>query len=1469
MTFHSKASLGARHPIHNFEFSNAADRISGNTISGYSIVSGDEGKIGLQIDDNSYWVVMAVSPLTWDVMGPALVTTSERGLMSAADKIKLDTVASGDVYTPVRNESGVTIPLHKLVYVSGWSVSEDLPLVDLADKDDPAKRPCLGLTTAAILNNTNDSVLIIGTLEGIDTSSYALTDQLVLGNSGEFLRPPPDETPFTGEIQNVAQVIRVDAIDGHLRVTVDGLQAVTGNQIFALRGSTGTPSDSNRYVTQEDLGIGPEFLDGSFRIKNTADDTKKLAFDVSAITAATLRQISVPDRDYSLDLPEVSALDIIPTATPPAHKTGRFFYNSTENSFVMFNDIAEVSLNVGEEMWARVTNKTGITAINGKVGYVSAGGAAPEVKLVDARNIDNAVRTLGVFTQDIAVDGQGYMTRFGAVRGVDTSGLVPNKPLYVDPNTLGGLTDVRPSAPDYAIRVGIVLFSDAVDGVIGVDTLAFNGTDASVNIEGELNGIITQKPGVSFIVDTGVIYAEVVNEQIPTRTLPVIFDGIRYNLDTLTGSGTGGAARVALISGADANSPQTNFLILRETLGVITLEIETDVPTGDFAWVGIVEALDATTTAADGIFNWQRFNNAVDNGSGNGYNNYMSERLRREGAKYVKGVDPTVTIDTVPSPDSVKVSTTSGQVTQLHMQVFDVQDGNTYYVVNHPTEPWKKITDLNEIDVIADGASIANNDRVGLNIFGTQNSSGGVDKLLVTLPNGVYGNDGQAINDFNNFAITTMPSEKGQRLTAFRICRVVLKYTTAGGGTWENVIGVGEFQDERGFPLGQGGGGGGSGSAVTDFSDADFSIFNSADPTKTFDFDASQITTATNRTYVAPDADGTLALLSDITPEALHYDPALTGLYDGGRLTQNGTTQVDVTAGSGQIVNFYTDYKNPIFTPVSWGAQTITIPNLGTDEQTHIYVDNTGTIQTQSTPIIPGDERVKIFLGFTVNDTGVSQIADVFEAPVVVGGTAHAFQDYMGFVGATSRGGTVTQTGDTVTNGDMALAVEAHTLFFPSVNWHVSKANPNQKLYSAADPVTWTYMLQTGENVSASNTLVDPTNYDNSGTLTLVPTAGAGRRTTIQYLYQLINGSYIMMYGQNVYEDLPTAKAALDDDAKSLSLPSFVRNYGTVFAAILVTQNCTDLADPLTADIVQVESGSLGGGGGAQNEYSDAVFRILDDVDQTKKIAFQASGITTETVRTISMPDKDVTLDDASDPRDPNAHGVSAHTGAIGTASQISDFDTEVANNAAVAANTAKVSNATHTSEVTGATALTVQPSSITGKPSTTVASGDLVAVADISDSNALKQVTAQSIADLGGGGTTIGFEAYRTATQSLSSGVETLVQFNTVANNEGSDFSTSTYKFTAAVNEWYTLAASLRVTLSAAGYVAIRLYKNTTLVAEDEGYLNAAGNISVSLAKVAKPAVNDTFEVRVFQVSGFAATIQATASDFSGSNCK
>lgn len=81
-----------------------------------------------------------------------------------------------------------------------------------------------------------------------------------------------------------------------------------------------------------------------------------------------------------------------------------------------------------------------------------------------------------------------------------------------------------------------------------------------------------------------------------------------------------------------------------------------------------------------------------------------------------------------------------------------------------------------------------------------------------------------------------------------------------------------------------------------------------------------------------------------------------------------------------------------------------------------------------------------------------------------------------------------------------------------------------------------------------------------------------------------------------------------------------ISGYSSLLADTLANYNIQALLEAIDTTL----------GAAAASEFSDAVFRITDNVDSTKKIAFEASGISTATTRTITMPDANVNLADVN-----------------------------------------------------------------------------------------------------------------------------------------------------------------------------------------------------------------------------------------------
>lgn len=183
---------------------------------------------------------------------------------------------------------------------------------------------------------------------------------------------------------------------------------------------------------------------------------------------------------------------------------------------------------IGQETYARVGNTTGSTIPNGTV--VGFAGAAPGALLVQPYLADGSMPTLyilGVMTHDLPDSGdRGYCTTWGFVRGIDTSAFSVGDVLYASPSTAGGLTNVKPTAPDHCIPIAACITSSSTDGVIFVrptieqeqyygnffantdQTVAAINTPYAVTFDtaGTSNGVVIGTPASRLVVPESGLY---------------------------------------------------------------------------------------------------------------------------------------------------------------------------------------------------------------------------------------------------------------------------------------------------------------------------------------------------------------------------------------------------------------------------------------------------------------------------------------------------------------------------------------------------------------------------------------------------------------------------------------------------------------------------------------------------------------------------------------------------------------------------------------------------------------------------------------------------------------------------------------------------------------------------------------------------------------------------------------------------
>lgn len=687
----------------------------------------------------------------------------------------------------------------------------------------------------------------------------------------------PNTTRFYNGIYvgNDGNEVKIDSItsnngyyyiySGGVRIKTDisedsvSYASVSDTSRFAIK------SDSAYHAVKSDtaqLAISASTSDtASFSVKS---DTAQLSIHSYTSDSSVYSDTSV----FSLDVGVLGDLVLDTGATQSSYEAFKIWADGFTNRIAFMRGGLNASPNfINASVDIPFYNATADTI---KSGYVVSTDSLffngvmflPTGKLTKNTDLESMRTLAGVVRDDVPPGEAGTAIRLNFWRG-NTTSFNNGDLVYVDAN--GQLTNIEPMPPFYSQPIGRVIIS-GINGVIGVTANVFNNTDTDVNIQGIANGIVTQRPGIYDTIIGGDLYIDIYNEEYPSTDLPFLYEAKRYSLNTTSSTGKNGAARVKVEWGT-ATEPQTNYITI-DNSGTEPL-LKNSTIDFDFEHPRILElsVLDSANYADYGFVHLQRYNNGVDGSKADGLFSKITKRIRLDGSKYYSGLNPTFEIVDA-ALDSMKFSVSSGVGYQLNVQNLNAYDGSILWV-NDPNSlgGFKWIDDLNEVNVDANNNSLRiNNTKYGLNIFYVIRSSDYEGYLAVTTPTGSYNDDDLAIEDRYGYAVVDVPSSI--KKTAIRVARVVVDYSS--GGVITNVIGDGEFQDERGFLLGStSGSGGGTGSFSASFSDADFNIFHNTAPNNKAVFDASIITG--EKTFTLPNASDTILVKSDFSDMKVGY----------------------------------------------------------------------------------------------------------------------------------------------------------------------------------------------------------------------------------------------------------------------------------------------------------------------------------------------------------------------------------------------------------------------------------------------------------------------------------------------------------------------------------------------------------------------------------------------------------------------
>ena len=262
--------------------------------------------------------------------------------------------------------------------------------------------------------------------------------------------------------------------------------------------------------------------------------TATITGEVSSGSVATgaLTATTIDTTDDITTTTDVNAANVVATGDVEASTVtlgdGVMSWNDIDGTVDI--DYGDVTLQVGQEQHF-YAKAVGAIANGDVVMFAGAQGDHVLVAKADHNSVGfKPEYIVGVATSNIANNEFGYVTSFGKVRGLDTSGYSEGDILYFDPTITGGLTTTRPTSPNHVIQMAAVLNSHQNEGTLLVRPEHFFDTDEVE--EGSTNLYYTDGRVSNYLTTNNYATQSYVNTQIGLAVDDLV-DSAPGTLDTL------------------------------------------------------------------------------------------------------------------------------------------------------------------------------------------------------------------------------------------------------------------------------------------------------------------------------------------------------------------------------------------------------------------------------------------------------------------------------------------------------------------------------------------------------------------------------------------------------------------------------------------------------------------------------------------------------------------------------------------------------------------------------------------------------------------------------------------------------------------------------------------------------------------------------------------------------------------------